>query len=143
MLEVSHVRRRLSAAIEQARRIAQQRRERSSEVQRSYEVFLTDVAVPVARMVANVLKAEGYTFTMATPGGGLRLISDKGRDDYVEIALDTSANPPDVIGRTSYSRGSRTIAEERPVKPGASPDAISEEEFLEFLVGALDPWLER
>jgi hypothetical protein len=142
-LEVSQVRRRLTAAIEQARRDAQQRRERSSEVQRAYDVFLAEVAVPVARMAANVLKAEGYPFTVATPGGGLRLISDKGRDDYVEIVLDTTANPPLVIGRISYARGSRTIAEERAVKAGAPPQNISEEEFLDFLVGALAPWLER
>jgi hypothetical protein len=142
-LEVSQVRRRLTAAIEQARRIAQQRRERSSETQRAYDAFLADVAVPVARMVGNVLKAEGYSFTVATPGGGLRLISDKGRDDYVEIALDTTANPPVVVGRTSYTRGSRTLAEERPVKPDASPEAITEDEFLEFVVTALEPWFER
>jgi hypothetical protein len=142
-LEVSHVRRKLTAAIEQARRIAQQRRERSSEVQRAYEAFLADVAVPIARMLGNVLKAEGYPFTVATPGGGLRLISDKGRDDYVEIGLDTASNPPEVVGRIRYARGSRTIAEERPVKPGASPQAITEEEFLDFLIGAVEPWLER
>jgi hypothetical protein len=142
-LEVSHVRRRLAAAIEQARRDAQQRRERSSEVQRAYEVFLADVAVPVARMAASVLKAEGYSFTVATPGGGVRLISDKGRDDYIEIALDTTAHPPDVLGRIRYARGSRTIAEERSVKAGAPPQAITEDDFLEFLVRALEPWLER
>ena len=66
-----------------------------------------------------------------------------GRDDYIEIALDTSADPPEVIGRTSHSRGSRTIAEERQVKSGAPPQTITEEEFLEFLVEALGPWLER
>ena len=142
-MEVSHVRRRLTAAIEQARRTAQQRRERSSEVQRAYETFLADVAVPVARMAVSALKADGYPFTIATPGGGVRLISDKGRDDYVEIALDTTADPPEVVGRTSYTRGSRTVAEERPVKRGASPQAISEDDFLEFLVEALGPWFER
>jgi hypothetical protein len=142
-LEVSHVRRRLSAAIEQARRGAQQRRERSSDAQRAYETFLANVAVPVVRMVASALKADGYPFTVATPGGGVRLISDKGRDDYLEIALDTAADPPDVVGRTSYTRGSRTVTEERPVKRGASPQAITEEEFLEFLVAALGPWFER
>jgi hypothetical protein len=142
-VEVSQVKRRLTAAIEQARRDAQQRRERSADAQRAYDVFLADVAVPVARMAANVLKAEGYGFTVATPGGGLRLISDKGRDDYVEILLDTAANPPLVMGHIRYARGSRTIAEERAVKPGAPPENITEEEFLDFLVGALAPWLER
>jgi hypothetical protein len=137
------VRRRLTAAIEQARQAAQQRRERSADAQRAYESFLADVAIPVARMAASAAKAEGYTFTVATPGGGLRLISDKGRDDYIEIALDTSAAIPEVIGRVSYSRGSRTVAEERPVKPGAAPESITEEDVLAFLIDALGPWLER
>ena len=142
-MEVSDVRRRLTAAIERARRSAQQRRERSAEVQRAYEAFLTDVAIPVTRMVASALKADGYPFTVATPGGGVRLVSDKARDDSIEIALDTTADPPEVIGRTSYARGSRTVATERPVKPGASPQSISENEFLEFLISELTPWLER
>jgi hypothetical protein len=142
-VEVSHVRRRLTAAIEQARRAAPQRRERSAEAQRAYEAFLDEIAVPVARMIVSALKADGYPFTVATPGGGVRLISDKGRDDYIEIALDGAADPPEVIGRISYARGSRTITEERPVKPGASPRVITEDEFLEFLVAALAPWFER
>lgn len=142
-MEVSQVRKRLVAAMERARREAQQRRERSAEAQRAYESFVTDVAVPVTRMVASVLKADSLPFTVATPGGGVRLTSDKGRDDYIDIALDTTANPPEVIGRISYTRGSRTIAEERPIKPGALAGAISEEELLEFLVEALEPWLLR
>jgi hypothetical protein len=35
------------------------------------------------------------------------------------------------------------VDEERPVKPGAAPDAITEDDVLEFLLGALEPWLER
>jgi len=142
-VEVSHVRRRLTAAIEQARRSSQQRRERAAEAQRAYETFLAEVAVPVTRMLASALKADGYPFTVATPSGGVRLISDKGRDDYIDIVLDTSADPPDVLGRISYSRGSRTVAEERPVKRGASPQAITEDDFLDYLIVALGPWLER
>ena len=142
-MEVSQVRRRLAAAIEQARRSQHQRRERNAEAQRAYDVFLADVAVPITRMVAGALKADGYPFTVATPGGGLRLTSDNRRDDYVEIRLDATMNPPEVVGLTSYGRGSRTITEERPLKPGAAPQAITEEDFLEFVVKALEPWLER
>ncbi|MGH9370232.1 MAG: hypothetical protein ACRD15_01735, partial [Vicinamibacterales bacterium] len=111
--------------------------------QRAYETFLSDVAVPVTRMVAGSLKADGYPFTVATPGGGLRLTSDNRRDDYIDIALDATADPPEVAARINYGRGSRTITDERPVKPGASPRDITEEDFLEFLVKALEPWLER
>jgi hypothetical protein len=142
-LEVSHVRKQLMAAIERARKTGQARRERASAVERAYETFLVDVATPVMRMLASALKADRYPFTVATPGGSIRLASDKGRDDYIEFGLDTATDPPEVIGRISYGRGSRTITEERPVKGGASPQAITEEDVLEFLLKALEPWLER
>jgi hypothetical protein len=142
-LEVSQVRRRLKAAIDASRRRAQQRRERASDAGRAYETFLNDVATPVTRQVANALKAEGYSFSVFTPAGGLRLASDTGRDDFIDFALDTSGEQPEIVARVSYSRGSRTLDEERPVKRGASPDAITEDEVLEFLVSALEPWLER
>jgi hypothetical protein len=142
-VEVSHVRRRLAAAIERARRGSQERRERVAAAERAYEAFLADVAVPVTRQLANVLKAEGYLFTVNTPGGSVRLASDKGRDDYIEFALDAAADPPEVLGVTRYARGSRTVSEERPLKQGAPPEAITDEDVLEFLVKALEPWLER
>jgi hypothetical protein len=142
-VEVSHVRKRLMATIDRARKGGQARRERASAVERAYETFLADTATPVTRMLASALKADGYPFTVATPGGSVRLASDKGRDDYIEFGLDTGSDPPEVIGRISYGRGSRTIAEERPVKAGASPQAITDEDVLEFLLKALEPWLER
>jgi hypothetical protein len=142
-MEVSQVRRQLKAAIDASRRRAQQRRERASEAERAYETFLNGVATPVTRQVANALKAEGYSFSVFTPAGGLRLASETGRDDFIDFALDTSGDHPEVVARVSYSRGSRTLDEERVLKRGASPDAITEDEVLEFLLGALEPWLER
>ena len=142
-MEVSLVRKRLKAAIDAARDRAQRRRQRVADAERAYDAFLNDVATPVARQVANALKAEGYSFTVFTPGGGLRLASDRTREDFIEFALDTSGDRAEVIGRVSRQRGSRTIDEELPVKRGASPEAISDEDVLEFLAGALEPWLER
>lgn len=142
-MEVSHVRKRLMMAIERARKGSQERRERAAGTERAYETFLTTVAVPVMRMLASALKADGYPFTVGTPGGSVRLASDHGRDDYIELGLDTAVDPPEVIGRISYGRGSRTLTEERPVKPGAPPQAITEDEVLDFLLRALEPWLER
>ena len=109
----------------------------------AYDSFLTHVAVPLARQIAGSLKAENYAFTVSTPGRGLRLALDRGQDDFVELTLDSDAEPPTVIGRIRRTRGSRTLEEERPVKQGASPDQLSEDEVLEFLVTALEPWLER
>jgi len=142
-VEVSLVRNRLNRAIEAARERAQQRRQRTAAADRAYDTFLQDVATPVTRLVANMLKVENYAFTVFTPAGGLRLASDRARDDYVEFALDTSSNPPQVVGRISHTRGSRTLDEERPIKPGTPPEGLSEEDVLTFLLDALEPWLER
>ena len=142
-MEVSQVRKRVQQAMGAARERAQLRRQRTAEAQRAYEVFVRDVATPVARQVASALKAEGYPFTVSTPGDGLRIASDRGRDDFVELTLDAGGGTPQVLGRISHTRGSRTVDEERPVKAGAAPDAITEDDVLEFLLGALEPWLER
>ena len=140
-MEVAQVRKRLKTAIDQARARAQERRERTAGAERAYASFLETLAVPVVRQLQNALKAEGHAFTVFTPGGGLRLAADRGRDDYVEITLDTSGEQPQVIGRTSQTRGSRTIESERPLKADTPPDALTEEDVLTFFVDALSPWL--
>ena len=142
-MEISRVRRRVQAAMVAARDRARERRERSEEADKAYGDFLDRVAVPLARQVVNALKAEGYAFTVSTPGHGLRLSLDRGRDDFVELGLRTDTDEPQVIGHIRRTRGSHTIDEERPVKPGASPQDLTEEDLLEFLARALEPWLER
>jgi len=142
-VEVSLVRNRLNRAIDAARERGQQKRLQSAAAERAYESFLKDVATPIARQLANALKAEGYPFTVFTPGGGLRLASDRGRDDYIEFAFDGDADPPQAVARVSYTRGSRTVSDERPVRAGATPDGLSEEDVLAFLLNALEPWLAR
>lgn len=142
-MEISHVRKQLKAAIDKARERAQQRRTLAAEAERTYATFLETVAIPVTRQVANALKAEGYAFTVFTPGGGLRLASDRSRDDYIDFTLDTSAARPQVVARISQTRGSRTLEDERPIRKDTPPEAISEEDFLEFLLDVLEPWMER
>jgi hypothetical protein len=126
-----------------ARERAKRKREYAASAEAAYESFLTHIAVPLARQIAGSLKAENYAFTVSTPGRGLRLALDRGQDDFVELTLDSEAEPPTVTGRIRRTRGSRTLEEERPIRQGASPDQLSEDEVLEFLVTALEPWLER
>ncbi len=142
-VEVSLVRNRLKRAIEAARERGQQKRQRSTAAERTYDAFLKDVATPVTRLVANTLKVEGYPFTVFTPGSGLRLASDRGRDDYIDFAFDGEAEPPQAIARISHTRGSRTFSDERPIRAGATPETLTEEDVLAFLLTALEPWLER
>ena len=126
-----------------ARERARQRREKSDEAERAYETFLDSLAAPLARQVVNAMRAEGVVFTLSTPGRGLRLSLETGRDDFVELALVTDVDQPYVAGRIRRTRGSRTLDEERPVKPGAGPQDVTEDDLLEFLLGALEPWLAR
>jgi hypothetical protein len=140
-VEVSYVRKRIQGAIAGARQQAQQQRQTAAEAERAYAAFLAQVATPVARQVANALKAEGLGFTVFTPGNGLQLAAERGRSDFIELALDTESPEPQVIGRISHTRGSRTIDEERPLKPGTPPDRLTEDDVLEFFLSALEPWL--
>jgi hypothetical protein len=141
-VEVSHVRNRLRIAMEGARERAQRRRQNAAAAEKAFDTFLS-LATPVVRQIANSLKVEGYAFTLFTPERALRLASDRGRDDFIELTLDATADPPEVVGRVSQARGSRTVDAERRLKPGASPDAITEEDVLEFFLDALEPWLGR
>jgi hypothetical protein len=142
-LEISQVRKRIQAAMTTARDRAKQRRQNADAAEQAYESFLNHRAAPLARQVVNALRAEGYAFTVSTPGRGLRVSLDQGRDDYIELGLNTETDQPYVVGRIRRTRGSRTIDEERPVKPGTGPDDLSEDDLLEFFARELEPWLER
>ena len=142
-MEVSLVRKRLQAAIGAARDRAQRRRQRTAEAEAAYDNFLAHVATPLAKQIANTLASEGYAFTVSTPGRGLRLSLDRGRDDFIELALDNSGDEPIVLGRSRRTRGSRTFEDERPVKAATAPQHLGEEDLLDFFATALEPWLER
>ena len=129
--------------MDRAKARAQQKRHSAAEAERAYTTFLDEIAIPTARMLASALKAEGYPFTVSTPSGGLRLASDRGRDDYIDLALDDTGDKATVVGRLRHTRGSRTLEDERPIKPDAAPQELTDADLLAFLVGALEPWLER
>src|SRR6187402_1625531 len=103
-MEVSQVNKRVRSAIEDAKAKAQARRNVSASADKAYATFLDTVATPIARQVANALKVAGVAFTLGTPGGGLRLAADRGRDDYIEFLLDTSGDLPQAAGRVSVTR---------------------------------------
>ena len=46
-------------------------------------------------------QGRGLRVYVFTPGGGVRLAADRGRDDYVELALESAADPPQVMARIS------------------------------------------
>jgi hypothetical protein len=129
--------------IADAKHRTQEHRQRRLEAEQAYAVFLQDVATPLVRQIANALKAEGHAFTVSAPGDGFRLAPERGRDDFIEFTLDGDGDPPQVMGRVSRTRGSRRLDEERPIKPGTPPAALTEDDVLEFVMRALEPWLAR
>jgi hypothetical protein len=142
-MEIPEVRRRLRAAIDHAKREVSARRERSDATSRAYSEFLEQRAVPTFHTFAAALVAEGYRFKVFTPAGSVRLASESAVEDFIEIVLDATLDPPRVTGHTSRSRGRRSISAERPVRAGASPADLNEEDVLEFLVEEIVPFVER
>jgi hypothetical protein len=128
------IRKRLRAEIDVARRSSALRRERAATAGRAYEAFLEGIAVPAFRTMANVLRAEGMPFEMQTPSRGVRLVSDRNRDDAIEIELDDSHDPPQALLVSTYARGSRMFRTERPVKEGVDIAAITEDDVIERLI---------
>ena len=109
MADVAVVRKRVRAAIEQARRDQAERRGRVAEAQAGYNTFLETAAIPAFRMIANVLKSEGLSFEVMTPAGGVRMQSERNREDAIEMELDTTADPPQPLVTITRTRGSRVV----------------------------------
>jgi len=141
-MEVSAVRRQVSAAIERGRKAAADGRERADLLSREYAAFLPDVAVPLFRQIASVLKAEGYPFTVSTPGGSVKLAADKNTGDFIELALDVAGGEPQVLLRSTRARGRRVVEKERPVTAGALA-AVTDDQLLAMLLEELEPFLSR
>lgn len=142
-MEVSDVRKQLLQTIDRAKRAAAERRVQADAAARAYEEFLEKVATPVFRMFAMALKAEGHPFAVHTPAGGLRLASDRAGEDFIELALDTTIDPPAVIARVSRGRGHRVISTERPIREGTAVDRLTEDDVLEFLLGEIVAFVVR
>lgn len=142
-LEISHVRRLVMARLGDVKRAAAARRERVAAAEGDYAVFLPSVATPVFTVVAQVLTSEGYAYRVTTPGGGVRLASDRSPRTYVDLRLDTSGQEPVVVAEVSRERGHRVLVDDRPVGTGQDIGALTEQDVVAMLVGALGDLIER
>jgi hypothetical protein len=140
-MEVSEVRRRLRTAIDQARRDSSLRRERADAASRAYDQFLEQVAVPTFQTIANVLIAEGHRFAVFTPAGSVRLASERSGEDFIELALDASQDPPVVVVRMSRGRGRRQLTSERSVTTPIS--SLTDSDVVQMVVDEIPKLVER
>ena len=142
-MEVSDVRRRLRAAIEEARRNAEQRRQRKDDAARAWEHALETVITPAFHQLASALTAEGYRFKVVTPGATARLVPERGGEEFVEIALDSDGDEPMVMIRSTRGRGRRMTARERSIGGRAAIDTLADSEIASAVIDELVSFLER
>src|SRR5438552_2600018 len=137
-MDVSDLRKRIVRALDDARKDAATRRESVDQASAQYQRFLSDIAVPLFLQAATVLRAEGHPFTVNTPAASVQLASDRGARDHLELQLDAGTSPPQVVGRTSLSRGGKgLVVEERPLAAGKSIDQLTEEDVTTFLMAEI------
>ena len=142
-MEISEIRRRLKQTIEQTRRAAAERRERTEAAAKAYEAFLERVATPVFKQFASALRAEGHLFHVFTPGGGLRLASERSAEDFIELLLDVDGEEPVVMSRVNYSRGSRVLSHEAGLSSERGIASLTEGDVLELLLRGIQPLIGR
>jgi len=144
-MEVSTVRNRVRAVLEQTKRSAEERRAarraQMDAATREHETFLDRIAVPLFKQIANVLRVENYEFDVFTPGGSVRLMAARGNDDYIELVLDTNGDAPKLLGRVSRSRGGNIAQTELVLNATADIGALTDEDVLAFVLSELERFL--
>ena len=142
-METSDIRRRLRHALEDAKKATADRRARADVAATAYASFLQDIATPVFRMVANVARGEGHLFSVFTPADGVRLVSDRHGEDFLEVWLDAALDPPQVATRVNRVRGRNVTTTEGLLRADAPIYALTDEDVLAFLLANIGLLVER
>jgi hypothetical protein len=142
-MEISDIRRRLRHALDQAKKTTAERRARADAAGVAYNAFLRDIATPVFRMFANVLKAESFPCTVFTPAEGVQLVSERHGEDFIEVWLDNSLDPPKIATRVSRVRGRDVTTTEGLLRPEAPINSLTDEDVLAFLLEHVGSLVER
>ena len=142
-MEVSEVRRRLRAAIDEAKRRSTERRTQRDAAARAWGELLPQTAVPAFQAVASALTGEGHRFKVHTPGEAVRLSPDRPGEEFIELSLDTSGDEPAVMLRSAHGRGRRMVSAERSLATGAAISGLTQEQIVDALLQELIPFIER
>ena len=141
-MEVSAVRQRVKRVLAEAKRPEAERRAArraiNDQAAIEFDELLRHIAIPMFRQVADILRAEGCAVDLFTPGGSVRLMSERNLDDYIEVALDTSGAAPRLLGRASRSRGGNVAQTELVLNATADIAALTEEDLLGFLLSEIE-----
>jgi len=137
-MDVSELRKQILRALDDARKDASARRATVDQATKAFEAFLENIATPLMRQAATVLRGERQPFEVQTPGRSVRLVSEHAPQTFIEIELDSTETPPQVIGRVSLARGRQGhVIDERPIAPGKSVDDLTEQDVSQFLLAVV------
>ncbi len=142
MVEISEIQKRVRHMIDQSRRASKERRARIASETRAGEQALHRVVTPVFKAVAAALKAERHPFRVSTPVDAVRMSAESSGDNFIELVFDTTGAQSVLRGRVSRTRGRRLLVEEKVVSEGSQLGTLSDEDVLEYLLGALGPFVE-
>ena len=142
-VESGDIRKRLKRVIEESRREARERRARAEAASGDGERLLRVVVAPIFRQMAQVLKAEGHLFKVSTPKEAVQLVAEGPGENRIELALDTTVDPPALQSRVVRTRGRRVLVDETVVRTGVAIASMTDEDTLEFLLAALPPFVEK
>ena len=142
-MDVGDIRKHVRRTIAEARRAAAERREQVAAAEQDGARVLADVVAPLFTQLAAALKSEGYRFRVLTPAGAVRLAAESSADDYIEVTLDTTRDPPALAARTSRTRGRRVLVDEATLREAADIGSLTAEDLLEFSLAQLSPFLGR
>jgi hypothetical protein len=137
-MDVSDLRQRILRALEASRIDPGSRRAEIDAAQTAYETYLRDVAVPLLRQAQSILRAEGHLYSVHTPAGSAKLVSDAHPDVYLELGLDTAGIRPQLVSRVSVVRGRKgVLVEERAIASGKPIQDLRDEDLAAFLVAVI------
>jgi len=142
-MELVQIRRRVQTKLTDIKRAAAERREKVAAAERAFGAFLADVATPTVSAIAQSLSAEGYAYRVTTPGGAVRMASERSSRTYLEIRLDASGREPQLVAQVGRERGSRVLEDEHPVCPGMAIETVTDEHLLAALLDLLPELIER
>lgn len=143
MLDTAEVNRRLTHHLADLQKAAVKRRTEIDEARRQFDAVLEQEIAPTVRQLAQVLKARGFNFSVQTPAGAVRLVSERSSDDFVAIELDVTRRPPAVVAQRQYTRGRRLLDDERVLGEGPAVASVDAEQTLDVLLERLEPFLEK
>jgi hypothetical protein len=136
-MEIADVRRRVRSAIEESRRQTDERRAKKDAAVRDWERVLADVAIPVFHQIASALTAEGYRYKVTTPGAAVRLVPERGGDEFIELSLDTEGDEPTVMLQSTRGRGRRSVTTERSLGARSAVDVLTDNALAEEIIDLL------